>query len=484
MRSSVRFMGFFTSCILVALMSFSGCGGGAPAAPSTTLSGNTSVTLLATSTANDQLSQFDIGLNSVTLTGDSGNTVKLFTTLPVAEFIHVNGTLEPLQTVSVPQGIYTSATVSVGSSSFVCNGFDASNKLLYSSDFSDQQVPSSAVTVNLPSPITITGTAMGLSLDLLVSQSTSWGTCDPNSNASSPFSITPTFNLTPVDISAQPTNSANGRVLGLHGLVTSVDASGTGFSVTAADGPCWQVTTSANTVYQGITDFSQLAAGMPVDMDGVLQADGSLLVTRVAVYDKNTASLSVSSGPLLYVVASQPTLSTMSTEEQGYLPAAIGSTAYSFGHAIFQTSGQLTSVPNLPFPTSFTAANMVAGQNVFLTTHALTMQGGPTYTPASTITLLPQTINGTVSAMGSSGSFTTYTITLAPYDLFPALAVQPGQTTLLTNPSQVVVYVDNNTQMLNTQPIAVGNVTRFYGLVFNDSGTLRMDCAQINDGVK
>ncbi len=219
-------------------------------------------------------------------------------------------------------------------------------------------------------------------------------------------------------------------------------------------------------------------------MDGVLQADGSLLVTRVAVYDKNTASLSVSSGPLLYVVASQPTLSTMSTEEQGYLPAAIGSTAYSFGHAIFQTSGQLTSVPNLPFPTSFTAANMVAGQNVFLTTHALTMQGGPTYTPASTITLLPQTINGTVSAMGSSGSFTTYTITLAPYDLFPALAVQPGQTTLLTNPSQVVVYVDNNTQMLNTQPIAVGNVTRFYGLVFNDSGTLRMDCAQINDGVK
>ena len=27
------------------------------------------------------------------------------------------------------------------------------------------------------------------------------------------------------------------------------------------------------------------------------------------------------------------------------------------------------------------------------------------------------------------------------------------------------------------------NVVRFYGLVFNDNGTLRMDCAEINDGV-
>jgi hypothetical protein len=37
--------------------------------------------------------------------------------------------------------------------------------------------------------------------------------------------------------------------------------------------------------------------------------------------------------------------------------------------------------------------------------------------------------------------------------------------------------------MLNTSPVAVGGVARFYGLVFNDNGTLRMDCAQINDGV-
>lgn len=63
--------------------------------------------------------------------------------------------------------------------------------------------------------------------------------------------------------------------------------------------------------------------------------------------------------------------------------------------------------------------------------------------------------------------------------LFLAMA----QTSLLTAPSEVVVYSDSNTQLLNTDPVAVGSVMRFYGLVFNDNGTLRMDCAQINDGV-
>jgi hypothetical protein len=61
--------------------------------------------------------------------------------------------------------------------------------------------------------------------------------------------------------------------------------------------------------------------------------------------------------------------------------------------------------------------------------------------------------------------------------------VQQGQTTLLGDPSNVVVYVDSNTQMLNTKALAAGSVLRFNGLLFNDSGTLRMDCGQVNDGV-
>lgn len=60
---------------------------------------------------------------------------------------------------------------------------------------------------------------------------------------------------------------------------------------------------------------------------------------------------------------------------------------------------------------------------------------------------------------------------------------QHGQTTLLNNPGQVEVYIDSNTQQLNAQALAPGSTLRLYGLVFNDNGALRMDCAQVNDGV-
>jgi hypothetical protein len=74
-------------------------------------------------------------------------------------------------------------------------------------------------------------------------------------------------------------------------------------------------------------------------------------------------------------------------------------------------------------------------------------------------------------------------VTLAGYDLLSSLANQPGQTTLLRNTGSVVVYTDAATQMLNTNPLTAGNVLRFNGLVFNDNGTLRMDCREVMDGV-
>jgi hypothetical protein len=147
-------------------------------------------------------------------------------------------------------------------------------------------------------PITISGTAMGLSLDLLVSQSASF---DPScEGTNSAYSITPTLNLTPMNFTAQPTNSGNGKLTGMLGMIGSVDASRNGFVVNAiatyfdetpASGPSWQVTTSESTVYQGITGSSKLTAGMPVDMDAAIQPDGSLLAARIAVYDTNTTNL-------------------------------------------------------------------------------------------------------------------------------------------------------------------------------------------------
>jgi Domain of unknown function (DUF5666) len=265
---------------------------------------------------------------------------------------------------------------------------------------------------------------------------------------------------------------------------------GSSLTLTIPGGPFGTRTLAASsnsqTVFQGISGASAISAGMFLNVDGAIQSDGSLVATRIAVQDPS--AINELSGPLMFVDTEVPVLTQYGRTEQGTLVPVPNGTAYfdtpdfDFGNAAFNISGQLTNLQSLPFVPSFTASNMVAGQNVGITSPTLSLVGG-VYTPANTITLIPQTINATVMSSQPAGSFTDYTVSLASYDLFPTLAVQQGQTTLLNNPSQIEVYVDSNTQLLNTQGLAPGSTLRFYGLVFNDNGTLRMDCAQVNDGV-
>jgi hypothetical protein len=453
-------------------------------------SGNTSVTVVLTSTANDQLSEFDIGFLGMTLTSQSGKTVSLLSTPQgteqVEEFIHVNGAADPLITATVPQDVYTAATVTVDQSSFTCQTLAPAGGLVthtYAYGTNPNDAPTTDVTVNLDSPITITGSSMGLSVGLQVSQSATYSSCyDPNGIYT--YSITPTFNLAPIAFLPQPTNSQNGKVSQLDGEITAISTSGSSFTLSLPEGPrSLSIGADASTAYQGISNFSALAVGTFVDMDGTIQPNGSLLASRIAVEDPS--AVDVQSGPALIVggdpLNGEPAAWFFNRLSQGQDPIP-NPWAYNISDATFQISGQLSNLQSLPFVPAFDVSNIVAGENAYITTHQFSSASDP-YTVASTVTLMPQTINANVVGSSTAGNFTDYTVQLASYDLFPTLAVQAGQTTLLNNPSQVEVYIDNNTQMLNSQPLAAGSNFRFYGLVFNDNGTLRMDCAQVNDGV-
>ena len=98
------------------------------------------------------------------------------------------------------------------------------------------------------------------------------------------FSITPTFRVTPVTIAAQPTNASNGKATGLLGQISSVNEAETASSWTARMAPTqWASLQAIPTAhgFQGVDSIGQLASGMPVDMDVGIQADGTLLATRV-----------------------------------------------------------------------------------------------------------------------------------------------------------------------------------------------------------
>lgn len=489
------------SLSLVALIVVTtGCGSGASSTTSPPSTSNTEVTVVLSSTADDRLEQFYLQLQSLTMTSQSGKTITIFSSPSLqqdnmfTELIHVNGLIDPLLTLNVPPDVYTAATATIGYAQFSCSTITPPQSAdpgdLFDATFSYGQTPHSDVTVNLPSPITITGDSMMLDLNLQVLQSASFPSGCYYTVSTPQFSITPTFNLTPLEISTHPTNPNNGKVLGLDGEISALSASGSSLTLTLPfqeGSRALTVTTNGSTVYQGsVTSFSELAMGTFLDMDGTVQPDGSLVASRIEVEDPsaiNAMNGPLQSGPKLGVTPVGPVVALYGIEQQG--PGAsneLGGGDFDFSQAVFNISGQQSNLQSLPFVPSFDSANIVAGQNVYVTMPTLVLSGDH-FTPLNTITLIPQTINATVMASSPEGSFTDYTVLLASYDNFPTFAVQQGQTTLLTDPSQVEVYVDSSTQMLNTQTLVVGSTFRFYGLIFNDNGTLRMDCAQVNDGV-
>src|ERR1700744_371229 len=102
--------------IALATAFLAGCGGGS----SPVSSGNTSVVILASSTANDEMDAFQLTIESLTLTSKSGKEVTLLASPVGEEYIHLNGHVEPLATVSIPQDVYVSAAATFGSSFPLC----------------------------------------------------------------------------------------------------------------------------------------------------------------------------------------------------------------------------------------------------------------------------------------------------------------------------------------------------------------------------
>jgi len=467
--------------VLMATLVLSGCGGSGGNGTSGTppLTGTTQVTVAISSTANDRLAEYDASIQGITLTSQSGKTVTLLATTQQAEFVHVNGTIEPILTATVPQDIYVAADVGIGSTAITCLTQSSSGSLIVST-FANQGT--SPATVTLPQPITVTGTQLGLTLNMQVAQSVQFSNCA--GGAGSTFSFTPTFELSAFALPASaPTDHA---VLGtLNGEVTAVDAASGSLQLTldALSAPATPLTinSNTNTLSQGFAGLGALVVGQFVQVDGNLQADGSVLAGRIALADP--VAVDVQEGPILMVDSAVPYLQMYALMEQGK-DQRLDSETVDFANANFHIGGGFTNLASLPFTPSFTAADMVAGQNVYISTPTFNYLAPPDYNAvASTITLEPQTLNGTIVATSTSGSFTVYSVQLAPYDLFPALAQQAGQTTLLQNPGVVQVYVDANTQQLSATPTADGAVLRFYGLVFDDGGTLRMDCVRVTDGV-
>jgi hypothetical protein len=445
--------------------------------------GNTQVVVLLTSTANDQLVSFNVVLASIALVDKAGNSTTLYSNTvpfgPFGEWMHLNGVSEPLPAVSVPQGTYRSAVVTVNGCSFTTIGF-AANTVNTSTDDEGLCAEGTGVTtVNLPNPIQVSGSVMGLSLNLQIAQSF---TLDAAANPAT-YTIDPVFTLTPVSIAAQPTNETNGKVSVIDAQITSVGADGKTVTAETADGAPVTMVTGASTTFQGISGFSALTANMLFSFDGAIQSDGSLLATRVEV-DSPTAVAGVV-GPFILPVEAPRDFTIQNLIDNGcmFVNTPFCDSIFQQNNAVFTVSGEITNLASLPFPASFTNANFLQGQNIFVFASGSPNQ--QSIEQATAITLMPQTLNGTVLAVTNNGGFIVYTVSLAPYDLIPVLQnfTDNAPPPHLASPNTIVVYADTNTQFLNSGTVGAGSLIRFRGVIFDDNGTARMDATTIYDGV-
>ncbi len=472
---------FLTAFIFMPIALLAGCSATQPT--KLTPSANTNVSIEAASTANDAVSIYDVAIESLSLVSQTGATVPIISTPVQAEFTHLNGPVEPIAISQVPQGVYSSAKITMGDFSILCVGLGIEGGV-QGQGASGTAQPANVMII-MPKPITVTGSNMTLTLNMVLSQFVSTSACSVGSMPTTQqFEIYADSGITqPVDVSPQ-------KLGALQGVIASLNADGTKVTVDSVEGlpggvapvPAWMVETNANTVFQGIAGPSALDTGLPVEFDATIQPDGSLMASRIAVYDTSASNLSLWSGPLLSVPSSAQPILALGRQAAGPIYGQ-QMAQLDASQAKFQVSGQFGNLASLPFAAAFNASNMVPGQDVDMTFHQASYLAGNNIPVVSTMTLVSQTINGQITAIGASGPFTTYTVWLGTNDLFANLAFQPGQNNLLTNPRVVTVYADDNTQMLNSLPLAVDSFMRFNGLVFNDTGSLRMDCGQINDGV-
>ena len=472
--------------LLTCLVGCGGSGSGMQPNPNPQPGAMTTVNVLLTSTANDQLADFHIEVTGLTLTNKAGQSVTVLNNPNAAndvlvgfEFMHLNGAFAPLVSATIPQDTYSSATVTVARCQFANVSVAPSGGLLtayFAQGLCSQGT--GLTTVNLPLPIIVSGGSAVLSLDLQVSQSYTLTTTQGINGPTQSYTISPVFILSPLSISAQ---AASGFVTGLDLRLASLSAAGNSFVATTPNGSSLNLATNATTAYQGVSGLSSITVGTLVDLDAAIQPDGSLLARRVQVND--SAALAEFVGPWTFTNG-QPGQFVILPNDCFPLPDIVvcDSAVQAISGAAFSVSGEFGNLQDLPFVPAFGASSLVLGQNFSsFSLGARTPQGIPL---ATAIALRPQTINGTVTNISSSSGFSIYTVSLAAYDLFPTVQAAAGPVAQnLASPSTITVYADANTQLLTTDSIGVGSLVRFRGAIFNDNGVLRMDCQKILDGV-
>jgi hypothetical protein len=450
-----------------------GCGGGAsnPAPPA---NGNPSPTPTPSNTATqikigdapaDRVISFEVTVGPITLTPTSGSAVTALSGTRRLELSHLSGTNEPLALLNLPQGTYSSATLTVSSPEVTfINSSGTVAKL--------QPSFNQAVTVTFNPAITV-GTASSIvSIDLNVANAL---TFDAQGNVTGVNVSASAFNISAAAVAAEDRQGhEDGELEDMNGLVTAV--SGSSFTIKLGqNGVPLTFTTDASTQFN---DGATLATMLNtiVTVEGVTRSDGSLLATEVeGLENANGAELEglvtqVTGNPatqISFVAHDGAGSGVDDTKVGATISADVSGAQFKVNKGNIDTSGigGLPSAPNFPFD----ASTIHAGQRIEVESSS-SLSG--TSTVAEKVKLQQQALVGMVSGLAGSVSSgpASFTLTL-PSD--SAFAMLSGKTT-------VSVTWQPGTDLHNLPNVNNGDTVRVRGLVFFTGTSFNMIARRID----
>jgi hypothetical protein len=439
------------------------CGGGTnsstPSSSSSAPTLSTTVQVGLGDSPADWLTTFGMTVNSIMLTNSNGSTVSMLPAPTQMEMIRLMGTVQPVSIMQVPQGTYTGATISI-----------SSIQMGYMDPATHQYVQKTNTgpftgTVNFNPAMSVGSTPMSLNFDMNMGSSVSIS----NGNVT----ITPTFTGMMNSLGTGQ-NPWQGYMQHMVGSVSSV--SGSQFTMNMLMGmQSATFHTNSNTQFSGMSGMGMMSNGVIVSVDGITQADGSLLAQHVE-YKWNNGGM-MGGGIVTGITGNPPTQLNIVAHNGiggGMMMSAIAGniTVNVSSSTPYSADSDNVDLANLPFTPTFDSSSIAKGQKIDVVSGGNMMSGGGMMgggssfgtINASQVELEQQGLFGTVSNYTANGSQASFTLTLPADSAF----------TTLTGVSSITVYKQNETQMHNLPAIANGNQVQVRGLLFYDSGAYKL----------
>lgn len=420
-----RFLIFSSLAVVLALM-LVGCGGGTPQTQK--MASRTPTFLTAEDAPLPSVLAFNVGVNSITLNGN-GTNVDLLTQPTTVDFARLLGLRTLLAFNSVPAGTYNSITFTLSNPviTYLNLGTTPPSAATITGSFA-QNVSINAngqalITVALAQPVTVSGSGLvGLHMHFDLRNSLALdgagqitGSIDPHIRVRS---------VAPSDDDAQITD--------MRGSVVSVNTSANTFLMQRMNGMQITVAVNANTRFSGGSSLGSLVAGNFVEVEGQIQADGSILAREVELVAIQRAFVA---GPVIAVSgAPAQSITILVGEMLPTIPGAQIGLPLTLDVSQVQDYG-ISGIDNWLTNFLFNANSIVAGQRVAV--------GGTIDSSTNPATFVPQGINlrrqgvegdlvsgSVVITSGNAGSFQIQNNGMLGYVLSAPLTVKTSNNTM------------------------------------------------------